>query len=144
MRTVEVVFLVNHVSFCVCCFLVAPADTTPHHHQIQQHQIHGEEKTIHIRIPQTDEADMTKDSDGNSSGYSTHTSWKKHSTKEERRVFIMGNATVDASDPDTLINPYTAKRLLKNFRKRRKSNSSSPIRPTDYMLPLIDSSGCSP
>ena len=61
---------------------------------------------------------MTKDSDGDDGGYSTNTSWKKHTTQEER-VFIMGT-TADASDSDTSIDSSTAKRLLKKFRKKKK------------------------
>ena len=66
---------------------------------------------------------MTEDSDDESSGYSTDTSWKKNTTQEER-VFIMG-ATTDASDSETSIDPSTAKQLLKKFRKKKKQFTKS-------------------
>ena len=66
---------------------------------------------------------MTEDSDNESSGYSTDTSWKKNTTQEER-VFLMG-ATADASDSDTSMDSSTAKRLLKKFRKKKKHLTKS-------------------
>ena len=61
---------------------------------------------------------MTEDIDGDSSGYSTNTSWNQTTTKEER-VFILG-ATEDTSDSDTSLDSTTAKWLLKKFRKKKK------------------------
>ena len=67
---------------------------------------------------------MTEDSDdGEASGYSTDTSWKKNTTQEER-VFIMG-ATMDASDLETSIDSSTTKRLIKKFRNKKKQFTKS-------------------
>ena len=66
---------------------------------------------------------MTEDSDGDSSGYLTDTSWKKHTTQEVR-VFIMG-ATAAASGSETSIDPLTAKRLLKKFTKKKRQFTKS-------------------
>ena len=93
---------------------------------------------------------MTEDSDGDSSGYSTDTSWKQNTSKEER-VFIMGS-TADASASDASLDPTIAKRFLKKFSEEKmkqllKSNKAysleaAPQRPiSDVCVETIHSTG---
>ena len=81
---------------------------------------------------------MINKSDGDSSGYSTYTSWKKHTTQEER-VFLIGT-TADASDSNTPWIPLKSRNSSRRSSQRRKGNSFSPTSPIDYMLPLKGSS----
>ena len=93
---------------------------------------------------------VTEDSDDDSSGYSTNTSWKKNITQEER-LFIMG-ATTDVSDSDTTsLDPTKAKKLLiKKFEKKKqllKSNKAYWLKAasgrliSDAFVVTIDSTG---
>ena len=54
--------------------------------------------------------------------YSTDTSWKKKTTREEQ-AFVMG-ATADVSDSDASVDSATARELLKKYRKKKKRKKS--------------------
>ena len=65
---------------------------------------------------------VVKTEDSEEEEYSTDTSWKKMTTREER-AFVMG-ATADVSDLDASVDSTTAKKLLKKFRKKKKKKKS--------------------
>ena len=76
----------------------------------------GKQKKQFNELLKLMKASQTGDSE--SDKYSTNTSWKKKTTKEEM-AFVMG-ATADVSDSDASVDSATAKKLLKKFRKRKK------------------------
>ena len=63
-----------------------------------------------------------KQEDTEEEAYSTDTSWKKKTTREER-AFVMG-ATADVSDSDASVDSATARKLLKRYRKKKKRKKS--------------------